>query len=1743
MKKPSLLPNAKTEVQTTNSRNTTGRQRPMLRLPGLILCLVSMFDFGGASVGARPAGAPVAPAVIGVAKNASINGTEATFDFYLENLGTTYLNSVVLPEDLDAVFGAGNYTFVSPPALVNDPGTINLNGSFDGSSDKEIFASGSSLPVGGTAQIRMVVNVTTVTDVGFGCGVYSNQVTASAEGGTVSDLSDSGTDPDPNGNGDPAESGENDATVFTVAVPIADLSITKTDGVTTGVPGLSVTYTITASNAGPSNVTGAGFNDILPSAITSATWTSFSSGGASGNTASGSGNINEVLNLPAGASVTYTVSANIAPSATGSLVNTATVTAPVCVTDPIPGNNTATDFDNLLPLADLSILVGDSADPVSIGAGFSYSLDVNNAGPSTATSISVSDNLPAGIGFVSASGTGWSCNESNGVVTCTRASLSVGAAPTITINVTAPGSVGNITNTASVSAGVMDVNLGNNSDSESTAITSPPGFAMAFSPDVIGEGGVSTLTFTIDNTANPVAANSLSFVDNLPAAITIASPLNVSSTCPGATLTAVPGTSLISYSSSALVGGVSCTLQIDVTSSTAGIHVNTTGDLTSSLGNSGTASDMLTVEPPPAFAKAFSPDQILAGNPSTLVFTIDNSASSLSATGLNFSDFLPGGMVVAATPAASSTCTGGAISASAGSGTISYTGGTVAAGTSCTVQVDVTSSTPGMHVNSTGDLTSSLGNSGTASDMLHVNGIIYVDKDATGIGNGLSWTDAFTDLQDALAIAQSGDEIWVAEGVYYPDQGAVYTPGERAHSFVMKNGVAIYGGFPNTGDPTFADRNWATHETILSGDIGTADDNSDNSYHIIFNDNNGLNSSAVLDGFTISGGNANGSGDNTSGGGMYNYKTSPTVKNCIFSGNSAVDKGGGIYNYFPSSPTVTNCTFFDNSAGFRGGGICNYVSGPYVTMTNCTFSNNSAYQGGGIYNDGNSSITVTNCILWGNSSEIGNTNSNPTVTYSIVQGGYTGIGNLDANPLFVDASKGDLRLQASSCAIDNGLNSAVPMGITTDLGSNDRFFNSGTVDIGAYEFQGVYQALTTPTPSATDNGLDFDGVDDHVELFTGCPADNLFPGGDAITVEYWFKGANSQSAVRMQNEGGYIVTAWQNNVHILSNDGGANGISIGTGFDDGNWHHIAFTWQRNTANGFKSYLDGQLVAQRQSSDAPIPSFNSGAYLGAYNGTSEFMNGKLDEVRIWNVARTQAEIQAGLCGELSLPQTGLLAYYQFNHGVADADNTGINTLANSVNTGAYPGILNNFALNGAVSNWTEAFKYTPIRYVKEGGTGSGVSWADASGDLQAMIEACNVEQVWVAAGAYKPTAGADRTISFVMKNGVAIYGGFPDTGNPGLAERDWIANATILSGDLLDDDGPNFTNRSDNSYHVINNNGLDNSALLDGFIISGGNADGAVFTEQTGGGMFNSSSSPTVANCRFTGNSASARGGGMFNFVFSSPKVTDCNFSGNSSGQGGGIANSNTSLVNLINCTFDRNSALGGIGGAIGNTESSPCTAVNCSFTGNTALTGGAVFTRSSAQFTNCTFQGNMASGSGGGIFSENNASPTVTNCIFWQNTGNGKSMFNDAASPQLTHTLLEENTCPSGAVCGAGVIFGQDPLFVSATDLRLQACSPAIDAGDDAANATTEGLDGAPRKVDAYSGGAQIDMGAYEAAVGDDVAPTARCQNVAVQLGAGGSATLTAVQVNNGSSDNCPLLGLSLNRTNFGCADVGMRNV
>jgi len=365
-------------------------------------------------------------------------------------------------------------------------------------------------------------------------------------------------------------------------------------------------------------------------------------------------------------------------------------------------------------------------------------------------------------------------------------------------------------------------------------------------------------------------------------------------------------------------------------------------------------------------------------------------------------------------------------------------------------------------------------------------GTIYVNNDASGGNNGTSWTDAYTSLQSALTAASSGDQIWVAAGTYKP--GAA-----RTNSFSMKNGVAIYGGFAGYEDPCsfdLASRDFEANETILSGDIGTPDVNTDNCYHVVYSGS--VNVTAILDGFTITGGNANGTHPNNKGGGMYNINSSPTVANCNFTGNSAV-YGGGMFN-MEGNPTITNCTFSGNSAG-DGGGMHNDYSS--LTVTNCTFSGNSADAGGVMFNMGGnptftnctfsgnsagggsvmanwgSSSTLTNCILWGDTpDEIHDEFGDLIITYSDVEGGtgqgWFGAGCIDADPCFIDANAGDLRLKPNSPCIDAGNNTAVPSSVLKDIAGKLRFADdpyapdtgdAGTtgrpvVDMGAYEYQG-----------------------------------------------------------------------------------------------------------------------------------------------------------------------------------------------------------------------------------------------------------------------------------------------------------------------------------------------------------------------------------------------------------------------------------------------------------------------------------------------------------------------------------------------------------------------------------------------------------------------------------------------------------------------------------------------------------------
>jgi len=155
--------------------------------------------------------------------------------------------------------------------------------------------------------------------------------------------------------------------------------------------------------------------------------------------------------------------------------------------------------------------------------------------------------------------------------------------------------------------------------------------------------------------------------------------------------------------------------------------------------------------------------------------------------------------------------------------------------------------------------------------------------------------------------------------------------------------------------------------------------------------------------------------------------------------------------------------------------------------------------------------------------------------------------------------------------------------------------------------------------------------------------------GPEITIQYWFKGVSFHSAVRQQNAGaGWTVAGW-NGMHLLSNDGGVDGIPAGDNVTDGSWHHVTMTWKQNSPDGFASYLDGHLVTSRDSSNEPIPNHNAPLYFGAFNGTSEFANGSLDEIAVWSRALSRSEIESGWNRTLSGNEVGLLGYWPFDDG--------------------------------------------------------------------------------------------------------------------------------------------------------------------------------------------------------------------------------------------------------------------------------------------------------------------------------------------------------------------------------------------------------------------------------------------------------------------------------------------------------------
>ena len=864
---------------------------------------------------------------------------------------------------------------------------------------------------------------------------------------------------------------------------------------------------------------------------------------------------------------------------------------------------------------------------------------------------------------------------------------------------------------------------------------------------------------------------------------------------------------------------------------------------------------------------------------------------------------------------------------------------------------------------------------------------IYVDASHTsGTFNGTSWNTAYQYLQDALNHPNlgSGVQIWVAEGVYYPDEdnnfvnGDNATENDRSATFSITEGVAIYGGFTGT-ESNMSDRDPVTNLTVLSGDIQQDDTNHDgnfknqtvdsletvqsyNCYHVVTADGSSseISPATVLDGFVISSGYANeNSGDNRHGGGIYcngtgSYASSPTIKTCTFSGNYGSGDGGAIYcagSSGESSPIIDQCTFYGNSSLNSGGAICADASmgTSSPVIKNCRFSENTGALGGAICNvgsdGGNNTATIMNCIFYDN-----------------------------YNPIYNVAFSGTCSPSLINCT----------------------FFNNNGWNGGAVNNSGISGAIVSPTitncilwgNSASNSG------------------DNIYNDGANPIITY--------SLI----EGGYSGTGNINADPIFADTASRDlricGISPCSDVGD------------NTANSLEYDIRGKSRIQNSTID-----------MGAYEYTAG-----IDPIRF------------------------LMTIY--------------------VNTNA-------------------------------SGNNDGTSWIHAFTNLQdAFDEAISGDSIWVAKGTYHPTSAHDlvntsRQYHFRMIDGVAIYGGFSGIETSIHQRSDYgigESNETILSGDLNDDDVVTgegetltFTNNNENCYHVIHHPSsyiTTQASVLDGFTISGGNANSWDAYDCYGAGLLLMNSAATLNSLNLISNNALYTGGGMY--LQNSVTVTNCKISHNATEYvGGGVTIGDNNPV-FKNTTITKNKASVEGGGGVAIWAGNPIF-INGLIAGNyTASVGGGIVTyyaNCTPVFTNMTIANNSASAGGGIAFISGQPNGTFNNCIIYDNSASsGNQFYIDAGTTTLNYSCYANGTndvaMNVGTFTATNHNITDDPMFVGtvAGDFRIFGISPCADSGNDSYNDKTTDIRGGnfERKLDKtdHTQTGTIDMGAYEYREGSD---------------------------------------------------------
>lgn len=778
--------------------------------------------------------------------------------------------------------------------------------------------------------------------------------------------------------------------------------------------------------------------------------------------------------------------------------------------------------------------------------------------------------------------------------------------------------------------------------------------------------------------------------------------------------------------------------------------------------------------------------------------------------------------------------------------------------------------------------------------------IRYVKVGGAGNGSGSSWTNASSSLQAMINASSSNDQVWVAGGTYKPTTGS-----DRNASFSMKAGVFIYGSFAGTENSltqrTLAVR--AANPSILSGDLNGDDivtgtgstlsitNNTENVYHVINNSINSLTTSnCLLDGFTITGGNA---ADNDSGGGMYNLvsapalsnivfkanrggggaalsntSASPSINNVVFIENMAVGSGGALLN-INASPAITNSIFYGNNAGASGGGIINLSSSSATIINTIFYGNNVANEGGAMFNDA-STVTVRNCVLWTNrkaGSTINSIYGTTTVSYSDVElssGTYSGTGNINQSPAFFNAANPqgadgiffttDDGLQVLACSplIEAGANFSLG---ATDIISNTRIYGV-RADIGAYEFQG--NQLTTSrlfvNASAAANGdgvswaTAFTDLQDALSLAASCSniteiwvAKGTYKpttGNDQIisfsmlpNVKIYGSFAGSETSLSQRTSS--VIAA---NPSILSGDLSNNDVVTGTGStlsitnNSDNSYHVVQNIDNGLTNS-NSLLDGFTIKGGNAVwGGGMQNFRSSP---AIANTIFINNYAIDGGGMWN---NDASVS--------------LSNVTFSNNYASLTGGGMYNFSCSP-------ILNNISFSGNLSSTY----------------GGGIYNSSSTPTL--------------------------NNVSFTGNVALSYGGGMYNHQSP------CTISSTIFSQNTGDAGGGIYNNES--STNISNSFFYANIATVTG-----------------GGGINNSSSSPTITNSVFANNTANTNGGGMLNTQCPNTHLRNITFSKNNAGSsGGGIYNDNSYNTSIWNGILWGNTQ-GGT--TVSSTSGNPCRA-------------------------------------------------------------------------------------------------------------------------------------------------------------------------------------------------------------------------